>query len=109
LALRFMAHWLVGPSRKMMKEMEANCRRFTERMEHPDFAALVKHFGCRFPACLRALYANRDELSREHFLTMAAQDDPSAEWWHVAYYLPADGESVKEARPRLERYFAFAD
>jgi len=94
------------PSKKGIEEYS---RRFTERLRHPDFAAVERHFGRPLPSCVQALYANHEELLRGDFETAATRDATPASRWYMAFYQPADGPSVKDAAPGMEKYFAFAD
>lgn len=90
-------------------QLEAASHRFRERLQNPDIAALEKHFGYPFPSALRSLYGNQEELVRGDFDVAATADATGADWRFIAYYLPADEESVKYPWPGLEKYFAFAD
>ncbi len=106
VALLRVRDWFRRPSKKTIEE---DSRRFTERLQHPDFAAVEKHFGHSLPACLQALYADRQELLRGPFEVAAVPDAKPDHRWHVAFYQPADGQSVREMWPGSENYFAFAD
>jgi hypothetical protein len=105
VALLLLLDRLRRPSRAKMEEAS---RRFLERLQHPDLAAVARHFGRPLPASLQALYANPGELLRQNFI-VAAPDAPAGESWTVAYYQPADGENVQDRQPGTERFFAFAD
>lgn len=94
------------PSREKIEEYS---RQFIERLHHPDFSAVEKHFGRPLPSCVRNLYADRAELLREDFETAASLDASPEHRWYVAFYQPADDQSAKDTWPGLEKYFAFAD
>jgi hypothetical protein len=106
VALLLARDWFTRPSKKKMEEYS---RQFLERLHHPDFAAVEKYFGRPLPACLQALYADRQEVLRGDFEVAAAPDAPPEDPWHVAFYQPADEQSARDAWPGLEKYFAFAD
>ena len=106
VALLLARDWLTRPSKK---KIEAYSQQFIRRLQHPDFTTVANHFGGPLPACVRALYANREELMRNNFVVVAWAVVPEEERWFVSDYQPADGPSVQDAWPGLEKYFAFAD
>lgn len=106
VALLFARDWLTRPSKK---KIETYSRQFIHRLQHPDFAAVAKHFGHPLPECVRALYADKEELMRSNFAIAASVAVPEEERWYVADYQPADGPSVQDTWPGLEKYFAFSD
>jgi len=97
--------------RPMTKEqMDEYSRRFRERLANPDFSALEEHFGHALPLPLKSLYANSEELNRDgdfEVVPPAGADatDPS----YVAFYNPADAESLEHNFHDADAYFAFAD
>ena len=106
VALLLARDWFTRPSKK---KIEAYSQLFIRRLQHPDFTAVADHFGRPLPACVWALYANREELMRNNFVVVASAAVPEEERWFVSDYQPADGPSVQDAWPGLEKYFAFAD
>ncbi len=106
VALLLARDWFTRPSKKKIEEYS---RQFTERLQHPDFPAVEKHFGRPLPTCVQALYADRQELLRGDFEVAAVRDAAPEHRWYVAFYQPADGQSAKDTWPGLEKYFAFAD
>ncbi len=102
----------VGPrlaDTALKEEASRYSRRCKERLQHPDFAAVERHFGHPLPACVQTLYANQQELMRGDFLVAASIDAAPETRWYIGFYMPADEESLRDAWPGLEKYFAFAD
>jgi len=84
-------------------------RPFADRLSNPDFDGLEKHFGHPLPPGLRALYANRQEISSEE-IEISGMDAAGKEMaWHIAFYQPADLENVQEAWPDTKDVFEFAN
>lgn len=106
LVLLLARDWLTRPSRK---HMEAYSREFIQRLQRPDFPVVARHFGQPLPECVQALYADKQELLRSNFEVAASKTVPVEERWFVSDYQPADGRSIQDAWPGMERYFAFAD
>jgi hypothetical protein len=98
--------WFKRPSKKKIEE---HSRQFTERLQHPDFPAVEKHFGRALPKCVQALYADPEELLRGDLEVAPVPDAAPDHRWYVAFYQPADGQSARDTWPGLEKYFAFAD
>jgi hypothetical protein len=96
-------------TRPSKKKIEAYSREFIQRLQHPDYAAVAKYFGRPLPECVRTLYANKEELMLSNFAVAASAAVPEEDRWYVSDYQPADGPSVQDAWPGLEKYFAFAD
>lgn len=96
-------------TRQSKRKQEEYSQQFTERLRHPDFLAVEKHFGRRLPSCVQALYANSNELLRGDFEVASAVDTAPEARWYIAFYQPADEQSVRDSWPGLEKYFAFAD
>jgi hypothetical protein len=106
VALLLARDWFTRPSKRKIEEFS---RQFAERLQHPDFGAVERHFGRLLPACVRALYADRQEILRRNFEVTPIHDAERDDRWHVAFYQPADGQSARDAWRGLEKYFAFAD
>jgi len=106
LLVLLLRNWTV---RAMKKDIAEASRKFNERLFHPDFAALEAHFKHSIPAGLRALYYNRQELERGDFLVAPSPDAPEDQRWFVAFYEPADEESLRDAWPGIGELFAFAN
>jgi hypothetical protein len=106
IALLIGRDWLTRPSRKKIEEYS---RQFVQRLRSPDFPAVEKHFGRPLPQCVRTLYSDKEELLRNNFAVAASSGVPDGERWYVSDYQPADGASVRDSWPGLEKYFAFAD
>src|SRR5262245_43167041 len=98
--------WIRKPSKKKIEEYS---RKFTERLQRPDFSAVQQHFGVPLPPPVQALYTNHQELFRENFEVAAMANAAPEDRWFVAFYQPADEQSARDAWPGLEKYFAFAD
>jgi hypothetical protein len=98
--------WFTRPSKEKLEELS---RQFTERLQHPDFPAVERHYGHPLPKAVQLLYADLEELLRADFETAAVPDAPAESRWYVAFYRPADGESARDTWPGLEKYFAFAE
>jgi hypothetical protein len=76
--LRFGCARFTRPSKKTIGEYS---RQFTGRLQHSGFPAFEKHFGCTPPACVRLLYADREELLQGDFETAAVPDaSPDHRW-----------------------------
>lgn len=86
-----------------------NSNPFDQRLLNPDIAALEQHYGHALPTALVALYQNDQEVIRGGFYVARSVDTSEENRWYVAFYMPADLRSVKDAWPGTERYFAFAD
>ncbi len=106
VALLLIRDWFTSPSKQKLEEYS---RRFIERLRHPDFVAVEEHFGHPLPSCIQSLYVDEEELLRGDFDVAAESDAASENRWYVAYYQPADAETVRESWPGLEKYFAFAN
>ena len=91
------------------EEAERRIQRTRHRLHHPDFSALEHHFGHAFPASIKALYANKDELDRTEFEIAPRTDSDEDERKYVAEYEPADMETYNGQWPGNEQYFRFAD
>lgn len=96
-------------TRPSRKEIDDASRRFLERLNNPDLAALERHFGVPMPQSLVELYGNRAELMRGDFQVAPSSETPADERHRVAYYQPADAQSAGDSWSGLEKYFAFAD
>jgi len=91
------------------KEQDEYAKRFCERLLNPDFAALEAHFGCPMPKELKELYAKKEEIQRGDFEVLTRNSDGVAVTWTVAFYEPADLESLRDAWPDCKEFFAFAN
>lgn len=91
------------------EQMDEYSRRFRKRLANPDFGVLEQHFGCGLPLPLKQLYANSDELSRGDFEVVPPDGRNSTDPTYVAFYNPADAESLKYTFHDGDIYFAFAD
>lgn len=89
------------------EEIAEFSRRFNERLLHPDFAAVEAHFGCSMPEELKRLYSAREEILCGDF--EVASKGKSKSNWYVAYYNPADAESLNDYWPAIKNFFAFAN
>ena len=106
IAILSVRDWFESPSKQ---ELEDASRQFIERLENPDFAAVEKYFGCPLPDCVRALYADRKELLRSDFEVAAGNDADPDDRWYIAFYCPADAQTMRDCWPGIEHLFAFAD
>lgn len=96
--------------RTLSKKQQAEySKRFVERQLNPDFTALEAHFGCAMPKELRELYANKEEIQRGDFTVLKKNTDGSEQSSDVAFYSPADLESLRDAWPDCKELFAFAN
>ena len=95
--------------RSSKKEREEYSKRFEERLLKPDFAALETHFGCAMPNELKELYANNEEIQRGDFEVVTKNSTGVEDTWTVAFYEPADLESLRDAWPDCKELFAFAN
>ena len=112
VALPILILWLRDKvfNRPITKEqVDEYSRRFQKRLANPDFAVLEQHFGCELPAPLRQLYANSDELARNDFEIVPPEGQNLTGPAYVAFYNPADAESLKHTFHDAGTYFAFAD
>lgn len=105
----FVRHIRKSFRRPSQHEVEENSRQFLEQLQKPNFAALEQHFGHSFSTALKSLYANQKELLRGEFQVAESIDAEDDERWYIAFYLPANEETLKSMWPGLEKYFAFAD
>ena len=94
----------MGPKKDVKLETEM----FLTRLANPDFPALEVHFGCTFPESLRALYADKDLIKRDN-LEATPEESDDGEPVFIAFFEPADMETVKCASANTEPYFTFAD
>lgn len=90
-------------------QRDESSRRFEERMLNPDFAALEAHFSCAIPKEFKELYANKEELRRGDFELRTRNPNGSEHTWTVAFYQPADLESLRDVRSDCIELFAFAN
>lgn len=95
-----------GRSRSAVDEAS---QEFLRRLKSPDLEAVETHFGSPLPACVRELYSNQDELLRADFVVSPKPGAPRNQRWYIAYYNPADAESVRDGGKTDERLFAFAN
>ena len=91
------------------KELGKYSKRYAERLLNPDFAALEAHFGCPMPVELKELYANKEEIQRGDFEVVTKGQDGSEDTWTVAFYEPADMESLRDAWPDCKELYSFAN
>ncbi|WP_013627115.1 SMI1/KNR4 family protein [Rubinisphaera brasiliensis] len=84
-------------------------RRFLQRLANPDFAFVERHFGCALPDRLKQLYADTEELNRSGFEIVPPKEQDDTEPVYVAFYEPADEESLKYRFHDGDTYFAFAN
>ena len=91
------------------KELDEYSKRYKERLLNPEFAALEAHFGCTMPNELKELYASKEEIQRGNFDVVTKGRDGSKETWTVAFYEPADLESLRDTWPDCKELFAFAN
>ena len=106
LAILFLRDRLSRPSRNKLNEY---ARRFEERLANPDLAALEQHFGHPLPAALRALYLDPQERMRGNFEVAPSTSAPRSQRWPIAFYQPADAETLRDGWAGTEQHFAFAD
>jgi hypothetical protein len=90
-------------------EIEEQARRFEERLLTPDFAAVEAHFKTALPEQLKRLFSNKEEILRGDFEVEVAATKNECGPWFIAFYEPADAESVREGWPGCEPYFTFAN
>ncbi|MFM8471442.1 MAG: SMI1/KNR4 family protein [Limisphaerales bacterium] len=90
-------------------EIEEQSRHFQERLLAPEFAAVEAHFNATLPEQLKQLYSNKEEILRGDFEVEVAHTTDENGPWFIAFYEPADMDSVREAWPGCEPYFAFAN
>ena len=90
-------------------EMDEYSRHFQERLLKPDFAAVEAHFGAALPDSLKKLYADKNEILRGDFEVVTKVEGAKSDPWFIAFYEPADAESLRESWPGCEPYFAFAN
>lgn len=95
--------------RSRKKKKSAAEMEFEQRVKEPKFDELEKHFGRAFPQCIKALYDNSDEISRQNFQVIAklANDDETI--WNIAYYEPADLQSILDGWEGTKEVFEFAN
>jgi hypothetical protein len=94
----------------MSKEkMDEDSRRFLARLANPDLALLERHFSHALPETLTRLYGNKEELANCEFEVVPPDGGTQAEPWHVAFYEPADAESLRHTFHDPGKYFAFAN
>lgn len=96
-------------SRGANKVIVDDFNRFDQRLLNPDITAFEQHYGHALPTALVALYQDDREVSRGDFYVAQSADAPKEDRWYVAFYLPADLSSVKDAWPGTEGYFTFAN
>jgi hypothetical protein len=91
------------------EEIAEGVRRFIWRLENPDFNAIEAHYGHSFPEGLKLLYQNKEEVMRNEFEVASSSDSPEKDRWYIAFYEPADMDTVKGAWSGCEKYFSFAN
>lgn len=112
LGLCCLGLWIADRIRypKLMPEQRAeHARRFRERLHNPNFELLEAHYACEFPAALKALYANAEELNRGDFEVAESPDASEDKRWYIAFYEPADAEALAHQWLGTEQYFEFAN
>ena len=90
-------------------ELDEYSKRFTERLLAPQFAELENHFGCAIPEEIKCLYEDKAEIQKGDFEVTMAASDGSQQTWTVAFYEPADLESVRDGWQECDHLFAFAN
>ena len=95
--------------RSRRRKLDAKVNAFEERLKKPNFEALEKHFGCAFPAGIKALYGDEAEFTREEFEVAGRDASGKDQAWHIAFYEPADLDHVREAWPDTKEVFEFAN
>ncbi len=91
------------------KKPTAASKSFEQRLKNPKFDELEKHFGRDFSQDLKALYGNSGEICRENFQIIGKSTSGEETTWDIAFYEPADLESVREAFPKTNEVFEFAN
>ena len=89
-------------------KLDEDSKRFKERVLKPDFAALEAYFGCPIPNEIKDLYANKEEIMRHHFEVVISKAGKK-ESWPVAFYMPADLESLRDVGEEQGELFFFAN
>ena len=80
------------------------------RLLNPDFSSVERHLGMPLPSCVRALYENQAELTREDFEIWPTDNTPEEDRLYVQRYCPADAQNFHEIFcGELEKHFAFAE
>ena len=74
---------------------------FKQRLQHPQFEDLEKHFGRPLPAAYKRLYRDPNRVLLTDFLAYAPGSKDGDRAWPIASFLPADPTTLAEAWPSL--------
>lgn len=74
---------------------------FEERLQHPQFQELEKHFARPLPEAYKRLYRDPERVLRTNFLVYAPGSKDEDRAWPIASFLPADATTLAEAWPGL--------
>jgi hypothetical protein len=102
--------WLISRGdRKRRQESVAFGERFRRRLESPDLAGLERHLGHPPSASLRALYADRDLVMSDDIVISVPNPLQGSKESYIAWFEPADAETLAITWPGCEGLFPFAD
>lgn len=94
------------PSPQQIRDAQ---NQLAKRLKCPEFEALERHYCCEFPECVKQLYSDMPELLQEEFEVADPDHRLREETLYVAFYQPADLQTVEEMWPGNSNYFAFAN
>jgi hypothetical protein len=102
--------WLISRGeRKGQLRRALAAERFLKRLESPDLAGLERHLGHPLPASLRALYADRDLVMSDDIVISVPNPLQGSKDSYIAWFEPADAETLAIIWPGCEGLFPFAD
>jgi hypothetical protein len=101
--------WAWYEVRKERTRANAASEQFARRLASPDLAGLERHLGHALPASFRAMYQDRELILSDDVLIDVPNPLEGDEECYVAWFQPADVESVGEVPPDCDGLFPIAD
>ena len=97
LAVYVGGNWLLGHLRKPKPRSEESARRYKSRLLNPRWDELEAHFNQAIPEQIKRFYAQTEIINRRDLRVSNA----SGASYHIAQFLPADTETLKEIWPEV--------
>ena len=83
--------------------------RYRERVASPDLDGLEQHLGHSLPESFRALYRDRGLITSENIVVAVPNPLEKSESSYIAFFEPADIETLDHPWPGCEGLFPFAN
>ena len=102
--------WLSGRRDKRRRTKSAlAAEKYLKRLGSPDFEGMERHLGHRLPESFYALYGDTDLVRSEDLLIAVPNPLERSEDSYIAFFQPADRETLDDPWPGCEGLFPFAN